>query len=88
MKIKNNNILKQIGNDYVIIPLDDTTSDLDKVFKINKVGVEIYNLLEEDITFNALIDKLLELYSVDKDVLISDVDKFINKLKDKGLIDV
>lgn len=87
MKLKDNTILKEINNEFIIIPLSDDNMDYDIILKTNKVGAAIYNLLENEIDYDNLIKSLYDRFDVDINVLKEDVDQFINSLREKGLLD-
>lgn len=88
MKRKDNSILKMIANSYVILPLSDHNISVDVILNTNEVGAFIYEALETETTKEEILSKLLEVYEIDKDVASKDIDNFLNKLAEKGLLDV
>ncbi len=87
MKRKNNSILKEIGNKYMILPLSDHNIAIDVILYTNEVGAFIYNNLENEITKEELLARILNEYSVTEEVALADLDEFLLNMQKKGLID-
>ncbi len=86
MKLKNNSILKKIGDTYTILPLSDHSLDLDIILKVNPVGAFIYECLKEETTEEEVLTKILAKYEVSKEIAQADLDEFLAKLNAKGLL--
>lgn len=55
-------------------------------FGINKVGTAIWELLENPLTLEALVEHLLGVYAVDPAVCIAEVDQFLSLLQAKKML--
>ena len=86
MKRKNNSILKEIAGKYMILPLSDHNIAIDVILHTNEVGAFIYKNLENDITKEELLNKLLAEYNVDKKTALKDLEEFLASMKEKGLL--
>jgi len=64
----------------------DTASG--EYFGVNEVGARIWTLLQEPMTFAALVDALLEEYRVDRDQCEEEVEDLLRKMADKDLIEL
>ena len=85
MKLLSNNfMLKQVGNEYMIIPVSNSNVNFSKIFNTNEVGAFIFNNLK-DHTKEEVLDLLKKEYDAPFDVLKSDLDEFINELKKRGI---
>ena len=82
--ISNNFMLKQVGNEYMIIPVSNSNVNFSKIFNTNEVGAFIFNNLK-DHTKEEVLDLLKREYDAPFDVLKSDLDEFINELKKRGI---
>ena len=60
--------------------------DKGEYFGLNQVGSRIWELIEEEIEVNGLIDKMLEEFDVEASECKEDVIGFLNELNEKGLI--
>lgn len=87
MKRKDNSILKKIGNKYMILPFSDHNISIDVILNTNEVGAFIYNALDNDITKEELLNMILEEYEVDERIAKRDLESFLFKMHEKGLLD-
>lgn len=88
MKIKDGFILKEIADSYIVVPLRERIDDFSAVINLNETSALIWKCLEKGATKEELVDKLMSKYDVDKPLAESDVDKFIEKLKEANLLEV
>ena len=76
--------------EYMTHLLDDELVILDEESKVihvlNKVGTEIYNLLDGKRSFEDIISYLMVRYEVDEETLRKDVATIIEKLEHLGII--
>ncbi len=86
MKLKDNSMLKKIGNENIILPLSDHNIAVDVILKTNEVGAFIYNCLKEEITKEELLNKILAEYNVDETTALNDLNLFLDLLTKKGLL--
>jgi len=56
-------------------------------FSVNPIGVEIIELLKQDLTIEQINNKLLEKYNADIVTIDKDVNDFISLLEQYSLID-
>ena len=55
-------------------------------FGLNTVGSRIWELIEDEIEVNGLIDKMLDEFDVEASECKADLIGFLNELNEKGLI--
>lgn len=79
MKITNNYEVKQIADELLLVPKQDTYSSTALV--LNKLASEIYKLIEENKTKIQIIETIMEKYDVDILVVKKDVADIINMFK-------
>lgn len=76
--------------DVLITRLDDEAALLNiktgRYFGLNATGVRVWELLSEYSDMEEIFGILYEEYSVDKQVLRSDLDNLLAKLKAAGLV--
>ncbi|MBR1533226.1 MAG: PqqD family protein [Ruminococcus sp.] len=87
MKIKNDFILKKIAGSYVVVPVRRQAVDFSGIIKLSETGAFLWELLESGADREELIAKLLDEYLVDDDVAAQDVDRFIERLNEVGLLE-
>ena len=85
MKLLSKNfMLKQVGNEYMIIPVSNNNVNFSKIFNTNEVGAFIFNNLK-DHSKEEVLELLKNEYNAPIDVLSNDLDEFINELKIRGI---
>jgi hypothetical protein len=85
MGINKGFLLKKVGNEYMIIPTNNSKVLMNKIFNINEVGADIYKSLESGLSIAETIDELLKEYDIDKETLTNDVLEFVEELTKRGI---
>lgn len=85
MGLSKNFILKKIGKDYTIIPINSNNVEYTSIFNTNETGAFIYGLLEKEKSFDEILEELKKEYNAPEDVLKKDLEEFINKLKERHI---
>ena len=85
MPINNNYMLKNVGNEYMIIPTSNTNVNFSKIFNINETAAFIFKNLQEERTKEEILELMSVEYDAPKDVLSADIDEFIKELKKRGI---
>lgn len=86
MRIDKEFILREIAGDYIIIPAGKTVLDFNGLITVNEVGVSLWNMLQNEVTFEELIQGILDEYDVEESVAREDVQEFLAALIDVGII--
>lgn len=86
MKIKNGFMLRQVGEQTIVVAVGEASRDFNGIIRLNQVGKFLWNALSEELDENGLVSKLLEAYDVDQATAQADVAEFVNKLKGAGML--
>ena len=86
MRIDKEFILREIAGDYIIIPEGKTVLDFNGLITVNEVGVSLWNMLQNEVTFEELVQGILDEYDVEESVAREDVQEFLAALIDVGII--
>ena len=86
MKVDKEFILREIAGDYIIIPTGKTVLEFNGLITVNEVGVDIWNMLQEDVTFEDLVQGILAEYDVEEEVAREDIQEFLNTLIEGGIL--
>ncbi len=84
MKIKDGYLLKEVAGNYVVVPVGNV--DFDGMISLNQTGVCIWKLLETDTDFDHLLSQFLCEYDIDGETAKADLNAFLTKLRDAGLL--
>lgn len=87
MKIKDGFMLRQFGEDYIVVAVGDDAEDFNKLITLNSVGAYIYNLLNNDMTYEEIVSAVLDKYDADRKTVENDINIFLAGAKKAGLID-
>ena len=86
MKINKEFVLREIAGEYVIIPTGSTVLEWNGLITVNEVGVTIWNMLQEEVTLDQLVQKILEEYDVDEETARKDTEEFLQNLMESGIL--
>lgn len=87
MKIKDNYILKKIAGSYVVVPVHSRAVDFSGIIKLSESGAFLWKMLENGAERDELVEKMLAEYEVDEARAGSDIDAFLNKLREADLLE-
>lgn len=80
MKIKDCFVLRNIAGINTVISTD-AASGFDGMITLNETGVFMWNVLKDGTSLDALIDKVVAEYDIDKETATADTTDFVEKLK-------
>ena len=86
MRLKDDFILHNTGEDFVIIATGEATKNLNGIIKLNNMGGEIVGLLTTDISEEDIIKAIVEKYEVDYDTAKEDIKNILDSLRKAGVI--
>lgn len=88
MKIKDGFILRNIADEYIVVPVGEKNFNLNGIINLNEVAAFLWENMQSAITKEGLVKKLLENYDVSEKNAELDVEEFIKKVKDAGFLDL
>ena len=86
MKLEKEFVLRKIAGDYVIIPVGKTVIEFNGLITVNEVGVSIWNMLQNEVTFDQIVQGILNEYEVEESVAREDIREFLDQLIDGGIL--
>lgn len=86
MRIEKEFVLREIAGDYIIIPTGKTVLEFNGLVTVNEVGVSLWNMLQNDVTFDELVEGILEEYDVEEAVAKEDIREFLDKIIESGIL--
>ena len=87
MKIKAGFVLKDVGDNHIVVPVGAQTVDFRCMITLNETGAFLWKLLENEQTEQSLVATLLQEYDVTEDRAAADVAAFLANLKDSALLE-
>jgi hypothetical protein len=81
-------VTREMGSEMVMVPITNKVADMTSVLTLNEVGAEIIKILEEPLTFNNVVQKLLNIYDADEETIAADVEAFLKEAVNKRVIEI
>lgn len=86
MRLKDDFILHNTGEDFVIIATGEATKNFNGIIKLNNMGGEIVGLLTTDISEDEIIKAIVEKYEVEYTTAKEDILNLLDSLRKAGVI--
>lgn len=91
MHLKKGYVVKEVAGESVLFPSGQEIIDSGKLVSVNETGRFIIDLLQEEIPYLDLLQKMAEQYEPDDEeerfILQADLDRFLNLLSYYGLLE-
>ena len=84
MKIKNNFLLRQVAETWVVMPIGQEMLDFNGMLTLNESGAFLWQKLQEGADLDGLVAALTAEYDVSEEVARKDAEEFCNKLLSAG----
>lgn len=84
MKLKENFVLREVADTWVVLPFGAATLDFNGMLTLNETGAVLWRALEQGGDAEALVAALTAEYDVAPEVAAADVEEFLAKLVDAG----
>ena len=88
MKIKDGFILRDVGGKTFVVAVGELSKTFGKMITLNETGKIIWQCLTEGKNADESVDKILSEYDgAARESVIDDVEAFISKLRQEGILD-
>ena len=87
MRIDKEFVLREIAGDYVIIPTGKTILSFNGLISVNDIGAFLWEKLQQDVTLDDLVDAVLKEYEIDETTARADIQEYLDKLADGGILE-
>ena len=88
MKIKDNYKVRSIAGENLIVEQGKSQADMTKVISLNSTALLLWNALAgRDFTLDDAADVLVGHFGIDRGVALKDVQRWVEKLQECGIID-
>ena len=88
MRIKDGFVVEKVGGNYLAVAVGDRAEEINALIKMNSTGAYLWSILsEKDISFEDAAHAMAAEYGIDKDTATKDLTKFVDKLRESGLLD-
>ena len=87
MKLNENYILKTVAGMPVVVPVGDAVKNIHGMITLNGPAEIIWKALEESKSYEEIVALIKSEYDAPEDVIKSDLDAFLDKLKNHKLLE-
>lgn len=87
MKIKEGFVLRQIADQWMVVPIGGMAEKIHGLIALNETAADIWKILEDDHTADEVVDILMFSYDYDKDEIKDNVLEFIRTLEENDMLD-
>ena len=87
MKLKENFVLRQVADTWVVLPMAEESVNFNGMLTLNESGALLWRALEQGSDRQGLVDALTAEYAVDAAIALADVDEFLGKLAKAGCLE-
>ena len=87
MKIRNGFIIREVGNQPVVVAVGAASQFFNGMIKLNSTGEFLFKELKKDKTEDDLVKALTDKYEVDEETARADVHAFVETLAKPGIIE-
>lgn len=86
MRLKKGFVMHSIGDEYMAVATGDLLQEFYGYVRNNETAADIFRMLQEETTVEAIVDAMYEKYDVEKDVLKRDVEEIIDKFRNADFL--
>jgi len=87
MKIKDGFLLREIAGTPVVVPIGERVIEFKGMMVLNDHGLFVWNLLQNECTFDDVLGSILEEYDVDEVTAKADLEDFLAHVRKNGALD-
>lgn len=81
MKLKYEVECVDMGDEIIIVPIGNGADQINGVFKTNKEGMKILNMLKNDTSVEGIVTQLTQEYTTNLELIKKYVNEFVRQLK-------
>lgn len=86
MRIKDNYMLRQVADCYVVVPVGPAVAEFNGMINLNEIGAFLWKHFESETTVEDVLAAVLQEYEVDEALAKADIQRFITELESANLI--
>ncbi len=86
MEFKKEVVLRTIADETMLIPVGADTKEYNGIFSLTESAVTAFKAIQSGKEKDEIVDAILEEFDIDRPTAERDVDDFLTKLKNYGII--
>lgn len=86
MKLNKDYVARKIGGDLILVPTGKAISEFNGLISMQGIGEFVIECLEKEMTRDEILKEILKEFEVSEEVASADLDAFIEKAAQQGLL--
>ena len=87
MLLKKGYVLRNIADQYIVVPVGERVNDLHGMLVLNKTAAFLWDLMESEQPFGFIVNELTSKYDISPDDAKKEIQEFIEQLKEYNLLE-
>ncbi len=87
MKIKTGFILYSMGEDHVVVAIEERSKEFNGMIRLNDTGVFLWKQMQEEFTIEGLVAALMKEYNISEETAKEGVTLFMESLRGVDLFE-
>lgn len=87
MKLKSEFVLRKFSDKFIAVSVNDSADDNNVLISMNSSGAFVFELLQNKITYDEVINRLTDKYDIDISTAKADFDEFLENVRKAGMLD-
>lgn len=88
MRVKNGFVMRQLGEEYVVVPVGAAVDQFQGMIRLNETGAFLWKRLQRNTSGADLLQALQAEYDVSEETAAGDLEKFMDILKEEGVLEL
>ena len=84
MKIKKGFVLRNVGGEFVVVPVGEMSKNFHGMINLNETGAFLWAFFTQEHTVDEGVQALLNEYDVEESVARADVEAFVQTITENG----
>ena len=86
MKVNQDYELRDILDEHIVLPKGNEMEDFSGAIVLSEVSAFVWNLLQEDVSEEQILDRVTQEYEVGREQAAEDLRKLLSQLDDYGVL--
>ena len=86
MKLKSEFVVRNFSDKFFAVTVNDSADSCNSLITMNASGAFVFNLLQNEVSYDEVINKLTEKYDIDHATAKADFDIFLEKVRNAGML--
>lgn len=86
MKLNSEFVLRNFADKYIAVTVNDSADEQNAFITLNKSGAFVWELLQNEISYDEILCKMIIKYDVDESTAKADLDEFLTIVRKAGML--